>query len=103
MTHEYRKLLDECLFPLNQLPRQRIPDGDGGDTYKLASKIETELKKQDDRNNRLFGVLTTAGTDVATDETRVIINVSKEQLIAAGSMLYKTCVVTILDVIPASA
>lgn len=103
MTHEYRKFLDECLFVLNQLPRQRIPDGDGGDTYKLASKIEAELKKQDERNNRLYGVLTTAGTDADTDETRIIINISKEQLIAAGSLLYKPCVVTILGFVPASA
>jgi len=43
----YRALLDECLFAFNSLPRQRIPDGDGGDTYKLAAKIEAAFKQAD--------------------------------------------------------
>lgn len=45
--NRFRLLLDECLFALNNLPRQRIADGDGGDTYKLASKIEAEFKATD--------------------------------------------------------
>ena len=35
-----RLLLDECLYALNSLPNTKIPDGDGGTTYKLAAKIE---------------------------------------------------------------
>ena len=44
---EYRALLDKCLFCLNRLPNQRIPDGDGGSTYKLASEIDAVFKKVD--------------------------------------------------------
>lgn len=46
-TKTYRGLLDECLYALNILPRQRIADGDGGDTYKLAAKIEQAFKTFD--------------------------------------------------------
>lgn len=45
--NRFRLLLDECFFALNNLPRQRIADGDGADTYKLASKIEAEFKATD--------------------------------------------------------
>jgi hypothetical protein len=51
MARKYRQLLDECLFALNALPMQRIPDGDGGDTYKLAEKIEALFKKTDQNAN----------------------------------------------------
>jgi len=43
----YRRLLDDCLYALNALHDQRIQDGDGGTTYKLASKIEQAFKEFD--------------------------------------------------------
>jgi hypothetical protein len=45
---EYRQLLDECLYAFNYIPNKRIDDGDGGTTYKLAAKIEKQLKKWED-------------------------------------------------------
>ena len=41
----YRQLLDECLYAFNFLPMQRTGDGGGGNTYKLASKIEKAFKE----------------------------------------------------------
>ena len=43
----YRQLLDECLFAFNFMPSHRIADGDGGSTYKIASKIESAFKSND--------------------------------------------------------
>jgi len=43
----FRALLNDCLYALNQLPRQPIPDSEGDDTYKLASKIDEALKIND--------------------------------------------------------
>ena len=43
----YRRLLDECLFALNTLHRQKFADGNGGDTYKLASRIEKAFRDMD--------------------------------------------------------
>jgi hypothetical protein len=40
----YRCLLDECLFALNALPMHNIADGNGGNTYKLAAKIEQAFR-----------------------------------------------------------
>jgi len=40
----YRHLLDECLFALNTLPMQKTADGNGGNTYKLAAKIEQAFR-----------------------------------------------------------
>jgi len=42
--NQYVQLLDECLFAFNDMPSHRIGDGDGGSTYKLASKIEEAFK-----------------------------------------------------------
>ena len=40
----YRRLLDECLFAFNSIPMQRVADGDGGNTYKIAVKIEQAFR-----------------------------------------------------------
>lgn len=37
-------LLDEALFALENIPEQSIPDGSGGSTIKLASKIKALLE-----------------------------------------------------------
>jgi len=50
--NEYRRLLDECLFCLNQLPNQRIDNSQGLSTYALAGKIETAFKKFDNSPER---------------------------------------------------
>ena len=45
--NKYRLLLDKCLFALNILPRQRIADWNGGNTYELAVEIEQAFRKSD--------------------------------------------------------
>jgi len=42
--NQYKQLLDKCLFAFNYMPSHRIGDGNGGSTYKLASKIEEAFK-----------------------------------------------------------
>jgi hypothetical protein len=44
----YRRLLDECLFAFNSIPNQRVVDGDGGNTYKIAVKIEQAFRNYSD-------------------------------------------------------
>ena len=40
----YRRLLDECLYLLNNLPNRRISDGSRRTTYNLASDIEKAFR-----------------------------------------------------------
>ena len=41
--NKYKRLLDECLYALNNIPYHSIPDGNGSSTYSLAKKIHKVL------------------------------------------------------------
>ena len=44
---EVFELLDEALFALRNIPDQRVPDGQGGTTGILATKIKMLLEGED--------------------------------------------------------
>lgn len=44
---ETLELLDEALYALGNIPDQRVPDGQGGTTRMLASKIKALLEGED--------------------------------------------------------
>ena len=44
---EALELLDEALYALGNIPDQRVPDGQGGTTRMLASKIKALLEGED--------------------------------------------------------
>ena len=41
----YRRLLEECLSAFNQLPRQKLANGNN--TYKITAKIDQAFRARD--------------------------------------------------------